>query len=53
VLLPDQDSNPNGNTVGYQPRFSPVGRVWSLYFYFKPKFFTCRYVIIILVLSLR
>ncbi|CAA0410787.1 unnamed protein product [Arabidopsis thaliana] len=27
VLLPDQDSNPNGNTVGYQPPFSPVGRV--------------------------
>ncbi|CAE6248764.1 unnamed protein product [Arabidopsis arenosa] len=27
VLVPDQDSNPNGNTVGYQPPLSPVGRV--------------------------
>ncbi|XP_010454587.1 PREDICTED: uncharacterized protein LOC104736320 [Camelina sativa] len=27
VLVPDQDSNPNGNNVGYQPPLSPVGRV--------------------------
>lgn len=27
VSVPDQDSNPNGNTVGYQPPLSPVGRV--------------------------